>query len=292
MENSLVFLDHSEFYNLLQKCKRYPALADPNYLLLLDTRKEDDYHENHIITARRIKEDETLKMLIPYDAELECKQYVVVYDSNTSSLSEKGPFLDFALLLWKTGSKYKVKILKGGYEDFSAHYPFLRSKKIMFTQRELDTLQLYPYEIIPKKLYLSKNSLASQPYVIKDLKLTAFLNCTEDVLPMPQIQHVYHVPETDSDTTNLYKYFQECCEFIDVNETILAFSVLGISRSTTILVAYIMYSRKVSLGEAYNFIQKCCYFIRPNRNFIHQLSAWEGHLFNGTVKTNIEDPYF
>ncbi|CAI9723825.1 threonine tyrosine-interacting 1 [Octopus vulgaris] len=292
MEKDLVFLDHSELYNLLQKCKRYPALADPNYLLLLDTRKDDGYQEDHIITARRVKQDETGKMLIPYDAELECKQHVVVYDSSTDSSIDAGPFLNFALLLWKTGSKYKVKVLSGGYERFSAHYPFLRSKKIMFTQRELDTLQLYPYEIIPKKLYLCKSSLASQAYVIKDLKLTAFLNCTEDVLPMPQIQNVYHVPESDNDTTNLYKYFQECCEFIDANEITLAFSVLGISRSTTILVAYIMYSTQMSLAEAYDFIQKRCHFIRPNRNFIHQLSAWEGYLSNGTVKTNIEDPYF
>ncbi|XP_036360102.1 serine/threonine/tyrosine-interacting-like protein 1 isoform X2 [Octopus sinensis] len=269
MEKDLVFLDHSELYNLLQKCKRYPALADPNYLLLLDTRKDDGYQEDHIITARRVKQDETGKMLIPYDAELECKQHVVVYDSSTGS-----------------------SIDAGGYERFSAHYPFLRSKKIMFTQRELDTLQLYPYEIIPKKLYLCKSSLASRLYVIKDLKLTAFLNCTEDVLPMPQIQNVYHVPQSDNDTTNLYKYFQECCEFIDANEITLAFSVLGISRSTTILVAYIMYSTQMSLAEAYDFIQKRCHFIRPNRNFIHQLSAWEGYLSNGTVKTNIEDPYF
>jgi hypothetical protein len=35
---------------------------------------------------------------VPYDAELECKQNVVVYDSNTSTLREEGLFTSFCFV--------------------------------------------------------------------------------------------------------------------------------------------------------------------------------------------------
>ena len=35
---------------------------------------------------------------MPYDAELECKQNVVVYDSNTSTLREEGLFTSFCFV--------------------------------------------------------------------------------------------------------------------------------------------------------------------------------------------------
>ena len=35
-------------------------------------------------------QNENDEFVVPYEAELECKQHVVVYDSNTRSLKEEG----------------------------------------------------------------------------------------------------------------------------------------------------------------------------------------------------------
>lgn len=43
------------------------------------------------------------------------------------------PAVHLANMLACSGSKNPVKILKGGYERFSAEYPFLRTHKIMYT---------------------------------------------------------------------------------------------------------------------------------------------------------------
>ena len=49
-----------------------------------------EYDESHIITSKRATRDEEEgDFSVPYDAELECKVHVIVYDGNTRSLREK-----------------------------------------------------------------------------------------------------------------------------------------------------------------------------------------------------------
>ena len=38
-------------------------------------------------------------------------------------------------VMWDMGSRNTVHVLRGGYEDFSALYPFLRTQKIIFMPR-------------------------------------------------------------------------------------------------------------------------------------------------------------
>lgn len=72
---------------------------------------------------------------MPYESEVECRNMIIVYDSNSSSLQEKGAAIKCAKLLFESGSKDSVKILKGGYETFSRLYPFLRTQQIIYMPR-------------------------------------------------------------------------------------------------------------------------------------------------------------
>ena len=69
---------------------------------------------------------------MPYEAELDSRNTIIVYDGNTTSLRDDGDAIHLAKILVENGSKYTVKILKGGYELFSRMYPFLRTHKIMY----------------------------------------------------------------------------------------------------------------------------------------------------------------
>ena len=60
--------------------------------------------------------------------------------SNACTHSHTAPAVRLANLLACSGSKNSVKILKGGYERFSAEYPFLRTQKIMYTPLVNDKL--------------------------------------------------------------------------------------------------------------------------------------------------------
>jgi len=50
---------------------------------------------------------------------------------------------------------------------------------------------------------------------------------------------------------------------------------VGMSRSPTFVIAYLMKTRKISLKDAYNIVKNARPKINPNRYFIEQLEAYE-----------------
>ncbi|KAL8619089.1 hypothetical protein ACOMHN_019361 [Nucella lapillus] len=74
---------------MLQQGTTCSRLNDPNYLLLIDARIKSEYNESHMMTAKKAPKNEHGFFSVPYDAELECKQNVVVYDGSTTSLAIK-----------------------------------------------------------------------------------------------------------------------------------------------------------------------------------------------------------
>lgn len=107
--------------------------------------------------------------------------------------------------------------------------------------------------------------------------------------------HLLHLQQEDNEDADLYSKFQTVCMFIDTHkdnkQAVLVFSKLGISRSATVVTAYLMHCFKWTLKEAYNLVLKSCPTIRPNRAFIRQLSKWEADVL-GASTTNIEDPFY
>lgn len=55
----------------------------------------------------------------------------------------------------------------------------------------------------------------------------------------------------------------------------LVHCLAGISRSPTICIAYLMYSRHLSLDQAHDFIKQRRALISPNLNFMRQLAEYE-----------------
>jgi len=295
--SGLELIEPTLLYNLLNEGTSFPALSDPNYLLLIDARKKHEYNESHIITAKKAPKNESDDYIVPYDAELECKYNVIVYDGNTSNLKDDGPAIDCANMLWDKGSRNPVKILKGGYEDFSALYPFLMTQKIIYMPRELDAITTYPAEILPGQLYLGRWQHGNTAYIQKDLKIKAHVNCAvePETFFKEEGPFLMHIPVEDNDESDIHSKFQTACEFIDdtvhKNQAVLVFSEKGISRSVTIVLAYLMHKKNHTLEEAWRHVKQCFTGIRPNRAFVKQLSKWEAEIF-GQATSNIEDPNF
>ncbi|XP_052798539.1 serine/threonine/tyrosine-interacting-like protein 1 [Mya arenaria] len=276
----LVLLEPTELYNMLQQASVYSNLSDNNYLLLIDARNKDDYNESHIVTAKKAPKNKDGQFFVPFDSELECRQNVVVYDSNTCSVKETTEANDCGSLLWEMGSRNKVYILKGGYEEFSALYPFLRTQKIIFMPKELDEIKPYPAEIITGFLYLGDWRQGNASYVQKDLKIKAHINCcveAETFFPANS-GHLLHIQCDDSSDADLSSKFEVACKFLDScqekNKPVLVFSNLAISRSAAIVMAYLIYQRKITVEEAFNHVKKCSNYIQPVQAFMDQLKTW------------------
>ncbi|XP_018597623.1 serine/threonine/tyrosine-interacting-like protein 1 isoform X2 [Scleropages formosus] len=296
MMSQIILCDATELYNILNQYFRVSRLVEFNYLCLIDARSQEEYNESHIITARKAKWDDEGKFVMPAGVEIESMRYCVVYDSNTSSLQGSGPATDCTGILAKS-SRYPVQILKGGYERFSALYPFFRTQKILYTLKELESMKPYPVEILPGQLYMGDYRQATSPQIHKDLKLQAVVNVSEKTNHVLEASNcdIYHIPVADSVEGDLLGCFERVCTFIgshfSAGSAILIFSSDGISRCSTVSIAFLQYHLKFTLQEAWEHMLKCKSNMRPKRGFVQQLSDWEVHTL-GERKTFIAEPHY
>nr|CAG8447705.1 10539_t:CDS:2 [Entrophospora candida] len=83
----------------------------------------------------------------------------------------------------------------------------------------------------------------------------------------------------DDPKSNISKYFNQCIEFIEKakesNGRVYVHCYAGISRSTTVVIAYLMYSCRFSLKKALNLVREKHKIVRPNSGFIRQLEKFE-----------------
>jgi len=98
--------------------------------------------------------------------------------------------------------------------------------------------------------------------------------------PISGIQH--HVyPAFDIETFDLSKYFENTYEAIEnglKKGGVLVHCAAGISRSATIIIAYLMKKNKWTYQETYNFVKRKRSVISPNSGFVRQLKNYEKKL--------------
>ncbi|XP_062887226.1 serine/threonine/tyrosine-interacting-like protein 1 isoform X1 [Mobula hypostoma] len=290
----IIFCDATEFYNILNQNTKYSRLTDPIYLYLVDVRTKYQYDESHVITAKRAKRDMEGNYLMPEDVELECVRYCVVYDGHTNSSNTEGPAIQYAKLI-EVVSRQPIRVLNGGYEYFSACYPFFRTQKIFYMPRELDAFEPYPVEILPAKLYMSDYKQSCNAQIRKDLKIKAYVNlCHDKEIFFAEDQNITVLHISSSDTTDFFIHFPLICNFLDEHldkGAVCVVSTLGISRCCTTVMAYLIHSQKLPLKVIWAHVHKCKETIRPRRDFVLQLSKWEELVLKQKI-TDVSDPYY
>ena len=85
---------------------------------------------------------------------------------------------------------------------------------------------------------------------------------------------------TDYGIENIIQYFGECLKIILGEEKILVHCMAGASRSATIVIAYLMWIKKMKFDEALNFVISKRPIVDPNDGFREQLKIFEKLLEN------------
>ncbi|XP_028037862.1 dual specificity protein phosphatase 1B-like [Bombyx mandarina] len=153
------------------------------------------------------------------------------------------------------------------------------SRKAFYHKIDLCTQSCYS-QIIPG-LYLSNARAAADKNVLRSLNITHVLTIAANRLPKSTFYdtdiNTLFIRAYDTPQTNLLPYFPMANSFID--EGLQAGNVLvhchfGVSRSATLVIAYIMEKYKLTFEQAYVYVRQRRRFINPNPGFVKQLREY------------------
>ena len=133
------------------------------------------------------------------------------------------------------------------------------------------------YDQITEKLFLGNEDTARDKAILNKLNISNILICAEGCEPFFKDEYKYKILYIDDAIDeNILSWLQEAFEFIDSSEkNIYIHCVMGISRSPSIVIAYLMYKNKISYEEAYDFVKNKRNVINPNSGFQDQLKKFE-----------------
>ena len=138
----------------------------------------------------------------------------------------------------------------------------------------------HPTEIF-NWLYLGTFSNACDIKELRRLKINYILNVANECInkKLPKNIKELHLKIKDSDNFELYNYFDNANEFINKckaeGNILLVHCKLGISRSPSFIIAYLIKNNKMSAEEALEFVKQKRNQIKPNEGFINQLQEYE-----------------
>ncbi|KAM6944131.1 dual specificity protein phosphatase 18 [Anarrhichthys ocellatus] len=133
-------------------------------------------------------------------------------------------------------------------------------------------------------LYLSNGKAAKDSSQVTQCKISCIVNVTESRsrCPLhPGVEYV-HIPVSDHPVSPLSEHFDEVADKIQLTAErggrTLVHCNAGVSRSSSLCMAYLMKHRDVPLLEAHRWVRTCRPVVRPNNGFWKQLIRYEMEL--------------
>ena len=142
-------------------------------------------------------------------------------------------------------------------------------------------------EIIPNFLYLSSYNAAKNKELIDKNKITNIINCAADFCNNdfsnePNLNYLSFYLK-DHVMENIECIFYECIEYIESvkekNGRVLIHCIQGISRSVSIVMAYLIYKNKYTYDKAFSLVQSKREISSPNFGFSIQLQNFYLRLY-------------
>jgi len=133
---------------------------------------------------------------------------------------------------------------------------------------------------ITEKIYLGNEEAQKQKSLLKLLKITHILVVGEELQIFHANDFVYKKLEIeDSQLEDIKNYFEESYKFIEeANGNVLVHCMGGVSRSPTIVIAYLMKKEKKGFKEILSFVKSKRKWVKPNDGFKMQLKELEDQL--------------
>jgi protein-tyrosine phosphatase len=126
-------------------------------------------------------------------------------------------------------------------------------------------------------IYIGNYPAALNYTLLKNLEITHILVAGKDMEAIFLEKFKYKIiPLYDSPNTNITKYFEECNKFItegNNNGRVLVHCGAGVSRSVSIVIAYLIYNYNMPYSES-------IMYVKGKRNVANPNVGFEKHLRN------------
>lgn len=134
-------------------------------------------------------------------------------------------------------------------------------------------------------LYLGSDEVSLDLDALSDHGIRHIINCTADrpnYFETAGVQYL-QVKVNDHKDDDIQQYFDGACAFIEqarhAGSSVLVHCQKGMSRSTTIVLAYLMKFANMNLINAFSHTKKIRPLISPNVGFMEQLLKLEFNLY-------------
>jgi len=165
-----------------------------------------------------------------------------------------------------------------GNHFINYHYGAILSRSLkVLPVRDFDAQEIAP------NLYLGDVYAAHNTKELKKRNITHIVTCTVGVVPpFPDSFQYKHLKILDCAAENIHEHFEETSAFIGDaiagGGKVLVHCIRGVSRSATIVCAYLMTAFKMSHIEAVEKVRSKRPIARPNYGFMTQLEMYWGTL--------------
>ena len=268
----------------------------------------DNNADNESIKFQDLKTSVSMK-----DSQLESKKIIIYHDTalpnkqsddnkndkddeekkcNEDDLNTINQVIDkLSAILKNAANISSFNVMSGTLSEFRSKYPFLcNSTK---DDNDADKFKAIPddyaNEIIDDKLFLGDANHAKNWQMMQDLNITHIINVTEFVPNYfednKDIKITYlKIKIDDAHSVSIDKFFEQSNKFIDDAITkdgnrCFVHCQMGVSRSSTICIAYLMWKNKWKYDIAYQYTSKRRPCVCPNASFQDQLNEYEKTLF-------------
>eukprot|EP01132_Coremiostelium_polycephalum_P002190 gene2190-2693_t len=187
--------------------------------------------------------------------------------------------------------KITITIFQEGFNRFKSLYGFqcVPESKDHLEKRKLEA-DKYPSEIVEGFIYLGGADNAHSRVQLQNLKITYIVNMAKEINDLyAHIYKYYRANLEDNPKANILDHFEPIFKFMDEakekNTGVLVHCAMGISRSATVVIAYLM-RNGLSYQEAYKLVKFKRSMIHPNHGFYRTLQDYDKTLTQSKLISN------
>ena len=131
-------------------------------------------------------------------------------------------------------------------------------------------------EIIKDRIYLGNADFSLNNELLKSKNISCIIVCGSELeCKYPKEYKYLKIDLNDYIEDSIIPHIDKCIQFINENKNkkIFVHCNAGVSRSPSIIIAYLIKSLNYNFNEAYNLVKKKRNIIKPNEKFLQELKG-------------------